>query len=87
MKRHFTREQRTTVIYGILCIVLILVVMQLWLLTATMDAYLGGEESIIWPAAFGSLVCFLLNAGLLRYIYIMEAGVRPAAPRRETSHV
>jgi hypothetical protein len=72
MRRPFTREQRTTVINGILCFVLILVVLQLWLLTATMNAYLGGDQSIIWPAASASVVCLVLNAGLLRYVYRME---------------
>jgi len=72
MKRRMTRQQKTTIVYGILSVVLILVVLQLWLLTATMNAYLGGDESIIWPAAAASLVCFGLNAGLLRYLYIME---------------
>ena len=42
--RSFTREQRTTIVYGMLAFVLILVVLQLWLLTATMNAYLGGDE-------------------------------------------
>ena len=32
MKRIFTREQRLTIVNGMLCIVLILVVLQLWLL-------------------------------------------------------
>jgi hypothetical protein len=72
MRRRFTREQKTTIIYGVMCIVLILVVLQLWLLTATMNAYLGGDESIIWPAALVSLVCFVLNAGLLRYLFAIE---------------
>jgi hypothetical protein len=72
MKRVFTREQKTTIIYGILCIVVILVMLQLWLLTATMNAYLGGDELAIWPAALASLVCLMLNLGLLRYIYAME---------------
>ena len=72
MRKPFTREQKTTIVYGILCIVLILVVMQLWLLTATMNAYLGGDESPIWPAALASLVCLGLNAGLLRYVYVIE---------------
>jgi len=69
MKRRLTREHRTTIIYGILCIVLIIVMLQLWLLMATMNAYLGGDESVIWPAALASLVCLALNAGLLWYIY------------------
>jgi hypothetical protein len=72
MRRRITRQQKTTIVYGILSVVLILVVLQLWLLTATMNAYLGGDESVIWPAAFGSLVCLGLNAGLIRYVYKME---------------
>jgi hypothetical protein len=72
MKRTFTREQRITIIYGILCIVLILVVLQLWLLTATMNAYLGGDEAVIWPAAGASTLCLMLNLGLLRYVYTIE---------------
>jgi hypothetical protein len=72
VKRLFTREQRTTIVYGILSIVLILVVLQLWLLTATMNAYLGGDEEVIWPAAGASTVCLLLNLGLLRYLYQIE---------------
>lgn len=70
--RPLTRDQRTTVVYGILCFILILVVLQLWLVTATMNAYLGGDESVIWPAAAASAACLGLNAGLLRYLYAIE---------------
>ena len=70
--RPFTREQRTTIVYGMLAFVLMLVVLQLWLLTSTMNAYLGGDESVIWPAALASVACLLLNAGLLRYLYRIE---------------
>ena len=70
--RPFTRDQRTTIVYGMLAFVLMLVVLQLWLLTSTMNAYLGGDESVIWPAAMASLACLLLNAGLLRYLYRID---------------
>src|SRR5579884_2696297 len=62
-QRPLSRDQRTTIVYGVLCFVLILVVLQLWLLIATMNAYLGGDESAIWPAAAASAVCLLLNLG------------------------
>ena len=68
-KRPLTLSQRLSVIYGILFLVLLMVVLQLWLLTATMNAYLGGDTTVIWPAAIASLVCFALNAGLLGYLY------------------
>jgi hypothetical protein len=68
MRRPFTREQRTTVLYGMICFIVVLVVLQLWLFTATMNAWLGGDESVVWPAAGASALCLLLNAGLLRYL-------------------
>src|SRR5262245_13056071 len=71
-RRPFTRYQLTTVVSGMLAFVLMLVVLQLWLLTATMNAYLGGDRSVIWPAAIASLVCLVLNVGLLRYLYQMD---------------
>lgn len=60
------------IVQGMLTFALILVVLQLWLLTATMNAYLGGDERVVWPAAFASLTCFLLNVGLLRYLRRLE---------------
>lgn len=66
LRRHRTRAQRITIVYGITCFVLIMVVLQLWLLTATMNAWLGGDASVVWASFGASLVCFLLNLGLLR---------------------
>ena len=70
--RRRPRESHAPVVYGILSIVLILALMQLWLLTATMNAYLGGDHIVAWPALGASLVCLLLNLGLLRYLYLLE---------------
>ena len=72
MRPPFSRDQKSTIVQGILGIVVIIVILQLWLLTATMNAYLGGEETVIVPAALASLVCFALNAGLLWYLYRIE---------------
>ena len=67
-----SRQQKTTIVFGILSIVLIIVILQLWLLTATMNAFLAGQEHVIVPAAVVSIVCLALNAGLLWYLYQME---------------
>jgi hypothetical protein len=72
VNRSFSRAQRTTIVNGMLAFVVVIVVLQLYLLTATMNAYLGGDETLVWPAAAASLVCLLLNAGLLRYLYQIE---------------
>ncbi len=67
-----SRRQRGIVVTGITGFVLILVLLQLWLLTATMNAYLGGDMGVLVPAALASTVCLLLNLGLLRYLWRME---------------
>jgi len=72
VKQTFSRHQKMTIVFGILAIVLIIVILQLWLLTATMNAFLAHQERVIIPAAIASLVCFALNVGLLSYIYRME---------------
>lgn len=74
IRRPFSRQQRTTIVNGMLAFVLMLVMLQLWLLTATMNAYLGGDTAVIWPAAGASVACFLLNAGLLRYLNVITRG-------------
>lgn len=70
--RPLIRGQRMTIVTGMLVFVMILVVLQLWLLTASVNAYLGGDQSIVLPALGASLLCFALNAGLLRYLYRIE---------------
>jgi hypothetical protein len=67
-KRHLTRAQLTNIVNGVICFILVLVVLQLWLLTATMNALLGGDHSVVWAALGASAVCLLLNVGLLRYL-------------------
>lgn len=71
-RRPFSRDQRTTIINGMLVFVLLLVVLQLWLLTATMNAWLGGDDSIVWPGAFVSTAALALNVGLYTYLRRIE---------------
>ena len=66
------RAQRMTIVNAMLAFVVLIVILQLWLLTATMNAYLGGDTATVVPAALGSLACFGLNAGLLRYLFGLD---------------
>lgn len=69
MKRsRLARSQRMTIALGILCIVATIVILQLWLFTATMEAFLGGNNTIALPALAASIVCLLLNLGLFSYL-------------------
>jgi len=71
-RRHIGRSRRMTIVTGILTFVVLIVILQLWLLTATMNAFLGGDTDVVLPAALFSLVCLGLNAGLLTYLYRLE---------------
>ena len=71
-RRPFSRDQRMTIVNGMLVFVLILMVLQLWLLTATMNAWLGGDDSIVWPGLAASAGCLALNVGLYVYLRRIE---------------
>lgn len=72
MAPRFTRAQRMTIVNGILSLVVLIVILQIWLLTATVNAYLGGDTAIVLPAAAASLVCLGLNGGLLWYLHELD---------------
>ncbi len=71
-----TRQQGAVLFSGILVLIATLVIIQLWLLTAALEALLAGERAVLAPAAIGSLVLFLINAGLLVYVDAFDRRVR-----------
>lgn len=71
-EKTLSRDQRMVIMYGILAFIAVLVVLQLWLFTATVNAVLGGDYRVVWPAAVASAVCLGLNLGLLGYLYRLE---------------
>jgi hypothetical protein len=63
------RGQGTTLFSAILVLVATTVVVQLWLLTVSMEALLSGHTRTLIPAAIGSSLLLAINAGLLRYVF------------------
>jgi hypothetical protein len=63
------RTQGTTLFTAILFLVATTVVVQLWLLTLSTEALFSGQTRTLIPAAAGSSLLLLINAGLLRYVY------------------
>ena len=68
----FARKQRATIVSGIGAFQLIIVLLQLWLFTTTMETFLAGYQETTLPAALASAVCFLLNGGLFFYLRGLE---------------
>jgi len=77
MKPMLSRRQNDAILFGFFWVVLLLVVLQLWLLTATMNAFLGGDNSVVWPAAIASGGCLVLNLWVLRRLNYLERGFQP----------
>jgi hypothetical protein len=63
------RRQGTVLFAAMLVFVGATVVLQLWLLTVSVEALLSGEYKTLVPAAAGSTVLLAINAGLLRYVF------------------
>jgi hypothetical protein len=63
------RTQGTTLFTAILFLVVTTVVVQLWLLTVSMEALLSHENRTLIPAAISSTILLAVNAGLLRYVF------------------
>ena len=63
------RSQGANLFTGILIVVATTFIVQLWLLTVSMEALLRSENRILSPAAIGSTVLLVINAGLLRYVF------------------
>ncbi len=70
------RTQGTTLFTAILILVGTCVVVQLWLLSVSMEALLAHETRILIPAALGSTVLLAINAGLLRYVFRFDDEVQ-----------
>jgi hypothetical protein len=68
-------RQGTTLFTGLLILVGTAVVVQLWLLTAAMDALLADEYALLLPLALGSLFLFALNAALLMFVFDFDRRV------------
>ena len=69
-------RQGTTLFSAILILVVTSVVLQLWLLTVSVEALLSGAYKTLVPAAAGSTILLLINAGLLRYVFRFDHDAR-----------
>lgn len=71
-----TVKQGTTLFTAICVLIGTLVVIQLWLVAAALDALLGGQTGVLVPAAIASVALLAINGGLLLYIIRFDERVR-----------
>lgn len=75
---HPVRVKRRVAIEAIMAMVIIVLMIQMWLLTATLESFLVGHSDAALPGALISGVLFLGCAGLYRMIVRLDR-----APERE----
>ncbi len=64
------RQRGLTAISGALALIILLLIVQIWLLTASLESFLAGHLSVAVPGAIASALIFLACLGL--YIFILR---------------
>lgn len=76
-----THSQGTILFTAILVLVGTIVIVQLWILSASLDAFFQRDMGALVPSAAASFVLLGLNAVLLRHVLRFDARLRHRAPR------
>jgi hypothetical protein len=70
------QSQGTTLFTALLVLIGISVVVQLWLLAATVDALQRHQAGTPFHAAIGSAVLFLINGALVLYVFNFDKKIK-----------
>lgn len=69
----FSRQNRgLTAVDGAMALLIILLMVQMWLLAATLDAYLAGHREVALPGAIVSGIIFAACAALYLFVQRLE---------------
>jgi Family of unknown function (DUF6755) len=71
-----TRQQGLTLFSAVLVMIATLVVLQLWLIAAALDALLARHLEVLAPTAAASIILSLLCGGLLWYVVSFDRQLR-----------
>ena len=70
------RRRGLTAIDGALALIAILLIVQMWLLTATLEGFLAGHRDGVLPAALVSAVLLMATFGLYRFVRSVDRDSR-----------
>ena len=76
-----TRQQGSILFSAVLVLIALLVVIQLWLVAAALDALVSRQLVVLVPTAIASAILFGLSGGLLWYVVSFDARLRQWGPR------
>ena len=71
-----------TVIDGVMAMIVVLLLVQMWLMTTTLETFLAGHLNAVAPAAVWSGLLFLCCLGLSLFIQRLDASISIAPPER-----
>lgn len=72
-----TRGKRRIAVDAAMVMVILLLMTQMWLLTATLESYLAGHHDVAFPAMLVSAVFFLACAALYRLMIRVDRAPEP----------
>jgi hypothetical protein len=75
-----TRKQGLALITALCLLIGVVLIIQLWLVAAALDALLGGDLGVLVPSAVVSFALFMLVVGLLWYVLTFDERVRRSSP-------
>jgi hypothetical protein len=70
-----TRQQAVALFTAVSLLIGIIVIIQLWMVAAALDALLAGQATVLAPAAIASAVLLLINGALLLLIARLDRNV------------
>jgi len=77
--RHVTQNRGLGAIDGAMSLILVLLIVQIWLVSATLNSYLAGFDDPVLPGAIISGILFAGCFGLYRFVTGVEK--RSGGPR------
>lgn len=79
------RRRRRVAIEAVMGCVVVLLIVQMWLLTATLEGYLAGHRDPAGPAFLVSLTLFAVAGGLYRLVVRLDRSGGPDDAREASS--
>ena len=76
MNTHPPQNRGLTAIDGAMVLIVVLLIVQIWLLSATLEAFLAGHREAAVPGAIISGILFLACAGLYLFVDRIDSEVR-----------
>ena len=76
------RTRGLTAIAGAMALIAVLLIVQIWLLSAALESFLAGNHRTALPAAIFSGVMFLICFGLYLFVRRVDSDVRQSGDQR-----